>query len=270
MLVLVHGFTEGMVKFYETAYYFLQAGMDVWMLQQRGHGKSYRAGVEDVSLVQIDDYNDLIEDLHYFVHEIVMPAAKEGLPLYVYGHSMGGGVSAIYLERYPGDFSKAVLNAPMLELDSGGIPVWAAVAFAKVMIFFGKGKNYMPGSKPYDGKDDFEGSCTTCRERYMQYQNLIRQHDFLKMCATSITTAMEFFRLTKDVTKPENMEKVRAKVLLFQAGKDNMVLPGGQNTFAGHIKDAELVRIEEAKHEIYRCGDAILQPYWDKILSFLG
>ena len=124
-IVMVHGFTENISKLYETAWYFLNSGFRVWLLQQRGHGASYRT-VKDPSLVHIRNYKDLVEDLHYFVAEIVRPAlAAEaaaaggaGSPLYLFGHSMGGGVSALYLERYPDDFKKAILSSPMLEISA--------------------------------------------------------------------------------------------------------------------------------------------------------
>ena len=74
-IVMVHGFTENISKLYETAWYFLNSGFRVWLLQQRGHGASYRT-VKDPSLVHIRNYKDLVEDLHYFVTEIVKPAAS--------------------------------------------------------------------------------------------------------------------------------------------------------------------------------------------------
>ena len=39
ILIMVHGFSEEIGKLYETAYYFLEEGYDVWMLQQREHGR---------------------------------------------------------------------------------------------------------------------------------------------------------------------------------------------------------------------------------------
>ena len=270
VLVLVHGFTESMVKFYETAYYFLQSGYSVFLIQQRGHGKSYRSFTKDLSLVHITDYNDLIEDLHYFVENIVKPAVKEGEPLYLYGHSMGGGVSAVYLERYPDDFPKAVLNAPMLGLNSGGVPVWLMVALAKLMVLLGKGATYMPGSKPFTPEPEFETSCTTCRERYDQYLDLCVKKDYLQMSASSYVTGLQFLYLTRYATKPENCAKVKAKVLLLQAADDNMVTPEGQALFASGAPDVQLIQIPDSKHEIYRCTDKVLKEYWDRILSFLG
>ena len=281
-VVLVHGFTEGIGKFRETVYYFLQNGFHVWQIQQREHGKSFRS-TDDPALIHITDYQDLIKDLHYFVKEIVKkaqdpPAEQEasqrgrdadGRPLYLFGHSMGGGVSACYLERYPEDFRKAVLSSPMLELSSGGIPVWAAVLYAKAVIALGKGRNYMPGSAPFSGEPDFENSCTNCEERYNYWFREVKNHVENQMCVSAVSTAMEFLKLTKEATDPANCRKIRADVLLFQAGQDTIVKPGGQEAFIRHTgKRARLVRYENARHEIYICTDDILDQYWKEILDF--
>ena len=276
-IVVVHGFTENISKLYETAWYFLNGGYRVWLLQQRGHGASYRT-VKDPSLVHIRNYRDLAEDLHCFVTEIVKPSLSEEAasaggvesPLYLFGHSMGGGVSALYLERYPEDFKKAILSSPMLEISAGNIPIPAAVGFARLMIRIGKGSTYMPGSAPFSGKPDFEGSCTTCPERYMDYFEASVSDPELQMCAPSVQTSLQFLLLTREVMKPENIKKVKARVLLLQAGLDNMVLPGGQESFISQVADGRILRFPEAKHEIYRCCDTTLERYWEAVLSFLA
>ena len=269
-LVLVHGFTEGADKFNEVIYYFLQAGFNVWQIQQRGHGKSFRE-VKDTSLVHISDYRALVEDLHYFVEDIVKKNRTDAKrPLYLYGHSMGGGVSALYLETYPDDFQKAILTSPMLELDSGSIPVWVANIYAGIMTALGKGTNYMPGNKPFSPEPDFENSCSNCRTRFdYWFAQTVKRPEY-QTCASSIVTAKQFLILTQKATDQKNCARVRTPFLLFQAGNDNMVKPGGQETFVSQTgKNGRLVRMESAKHEIYLCSDEDLEKYWKEILDFL-
>ena len=43
VIVISHGFTESIAKFAESIYYMLQAGFEVWGLDHRGHGRSFRA-----------------------------------------------------------------------------------------------------------------------------------------------------------------------------------------------------------------------------------
>ena len=104
-----------------------------------------------------------------------------------------------------------------------------AVGFARLMIRLGKGSSYMPGSAPFSEKPDFENSCTTCPERYDDYFEASISDPELQMCAPSVQTSLQFLLLTREVMKPENIKKVKAKVLLLQAGLDNMVLPGAQD-----------------------------------------
>jgi len=269
-LVLVHGFTEGIDKFNEVVYYFLQAGFNVWQIQQRGHGKSYR-GHTDLSLVNILDYRDLVKDLHYFVTEIVKKRQKNpALPKYLYGHSMGGGVSALYLEDYPDDFQKAVLSSPMLELSSGGAPVWAAKLYGRVMTGIGRGSDYLAGSKPFRPEEDFENSCSNCLVRYRYWFEQTCKRPEYQTCATSVKTALEFLKLVQAAVNPKNCARIKADVLLINAGKDTMVLPGGQERFIRNIgKHGRMFRMANAKHEIYLGVDSDLEVYWNEILSFL-
>ena len=270
VVVMVHGFSEAIPKFYEAAWYFLENGYDVWMLQQREHGISYRS-TRDRALIYVRDYNDLIEDLHFFVQNVVRLDSKHGcLPCYLFAHSMGGGVGANVLERHPSDFAKAVLTAPMLEMYAGGKPVWAVAAFARVLCLLGKGKEYLPGAQPYTGVRDFENSCSTCSERYEYWCDVQDRHPEYQMCVSSIRTALEFLKLTRSAVKPGNVSKVTAKVLLLQAGRDNMVSPGGQEKFIKRLgAKGQLIRFAAGKHELYRGRQEELSPYWEEIFEFL-
>ena len=268
-VVMVHGSTEGVEKFREMVWYFLREGFSVWQIEQRGHGYSYKT-VTDHSLVQIEHYRDLIRDLRYFTKKIVKKDPESaGMPLYLYGHSMGGGVSACYLERYPDDYSKAVLSSPMLELDSGNIPVWAMSAFAKLMITLGKGASYLPGAVPYQKEPDFEHSCSNCPERYSWYHEFTNENPQYQTCAVSLQSALEYLRITQEAVREANVGKIRADILLCQAGKDDVVKPAGQEKFIALLKDrGRLVRFEDAKHEIYMGKDEDINRYLREIFAF--
>ena len=310
-IVLVHGFSEGVRKFYETVWYFMHLGYDVWLYQQRGHGLSYHE-TKIPSLVHIGDYRSLIADLHAFVEHVVRPAsngagnavqpvsngeenavrtASKGAgnvaqptsnaaeeakgsewarKLILFAHSMGGAVGADLIEHYPDDFDKAILTSPMLQLDSGSTPVWQAELAARLLILLGKGGNFMPGAHGWEGKPDFEGSCTNCRERYDYWFREQCAHPENQMTGASVKTSLEFLKLTRDIAKPDNCAAVKIPVLLFQAEKDGTVLPGGQNHFIECIGEhGRLCVMRDAKHEIYRNTDDILAVYWKEIEQFL-
>ena len=270
-VVMLHGFSEAIPKLYETAWYFLQNGYSVWMIQQREHGLSYRS-TSDPSLIYLEHFQDLVEDLHCFLRKIVLASPEtKALPLVLFGHSMGGGVSTCFLEKYPKVFGKAVLSSPMLEMNTGSIPVPAAEAYARMMILLGKGKNPMPGSEPFQDAPDFDNSCTTCRERYDYWFGIQRIHPEYQMCIPAVRTAQELLNLTRFAERKDHIDRIRADVLLLQAGLDTMVKPGGQEKLVRQLgKKGRLVKFPKAKHEIYREKDEILRKYWDTILEFLA
>ena len=68
--------------------------------------------------------------------------------------------------------------------------------------------------------------------------------------------------------KKKNAECVKIPILLFQAGKDTFVKPGGQNKFSKYAKDCKLVRIEESKHDTYNERDKIFEPYINQVIDF--
>ena len=90
-VILLHGFTEFYKKLYEMTWYFLNMGYNVFMYDQRDHGLSERS-CTNTSITHIDDFNNYVLDLEYFVDNIVKPNSKN-LPIHIMGHSMGGAVT---------------------------------------------------------------------------------------------------------------------------------------------------------------------------------
>ena len=45
------------------------------------------------------------------------------MKIYLYGHSMGGGIAAAVAARAPEMFEKVILSSPMIRPLTGGVPV---------------------------------------------------------------------------------------------------------------------------------------------------
>ena len=116
-IVISHGFTEFAEKYDELVWNFQLAGYSVTVLEHRGHGKSAR-DVDNRCMVWIDDWQRYVADLAGFAETIGQQYAA-GMPLNLFGPSMGAGIGAAGLERYPTLFDKAVLSAPMIAPATG-------------------------------------------------------------------------------------------------------------------------------------------------------
>ncbi len=288
-VVVFHGYTEGITKFYECLYYFLKEGYDVSMMEHRGHGRSYKL-TQDRFKVVLPSERDMMDDMHYFVTEIVLKdvvpgvqggkgssgasAGHAGKPLFLYGHSMGGGLGARFIEEWPDIFDRAILTSPMLELNGGHVPKRLTALVASRVIAHGRGEGLIPGAVPFNPDDpdgDFANSCATSRDRYAWYQQYQLDNPDYQTSATTWITALTFYSITKDATTPIKCAAVKHPVLVFQADSDNMVEDGGQQRFIQRIPEGlgTLVRIPGSKHEIFRSTTDVLEKYWPIVFDFL-
>lgn len=270
LILISHGFTETADKYFELAYYFLKSGFHVYIPEHLGHGRSTRL-VEDLSLVHIDDYHTYVDDLLAAAF-----AAKQSypeLPLYLYGHSMGGGIAACAAARQPEVFSRLILSSPMIRPQTGRIPLTAVKAILPVKLKLGKDKEYLSGHHPYDATETFETSASTSRARFDYYQKKRRLTPLYQTNGAtnkwlSEALHMEHYLLT------DGWKQIQIPTLLFQAELDTLVCSGPQEQFAKQIHRQtpgliKFIRVPDAKHELYNTTDDILIPYIAKILAFL-
>jgi lysophospholipase len=265
-IIIAHGFTETAEKYQEMIWYFLQAKMQVYCYDMRGHGRSHRY-TEDMSIVHIDRCETYIKDLVYFAEKIVKPE-NEGLPLYLFGHSMGGGISAVTLEKNPELFSKAVLTSPMIKPLTGGIPINIAYTIAKVQCMLGHGMDYVMGHHAFTTDETFEGSASTSPERFWHYQNKRLSNPLFQNSGASYGWLREAIRLSHNVIRDDEVKKIRTKTLLFMADNDEFVDKEAQRAFSEKSDHVKLVETCGTKHEIYMSRDEEFAIYLDKIIDF--
>ena len=77
---------------------------------------------------------------------------KKGESVFLFAHSMGGGIGALFLEKYQEYFEKAVLSSPMMEINTGNYSENMAYLISKFFIYVGKGNNYIFGQGPFNGE----------------------------------------------------------------------------------------------------------------------
>ena len=268
VIVISHGFTESVKKFYESIYYMLQAGYEVFGIDHRGHGRSYRHN-QDLLVVHVEHFRDYVLDLKHLVDTVVKPATGS-LPLYLYCHSMGGCVGAWIIEDYPELFNKAVLSSPMLGLGFGKIPTPVVYAVASLK---GMGAKKVLPMNPQAGfatEPDFENSCDSSECRYLYYHKKRLADELLQTQAPSINWGKESVKATKRVTSKHWTGRITIPVLLCQAGADTVVKNESQDLFASRTPHCELYKVPGMKHELYMTDSEVLITYWEKVFKFLG
>lgn len=266
VVVISHGFTESIAKFAEPIYYFLQAGYEVWGLDHRGHGRSYRAN-SNPFVVHVDRFEDYVLDLKHLTETRVKPAAGD-LPLYLFCHSMGGCVGTWTIEACPELFRKAVLSSPMLGLSFGKIPLPVAYAFASLKSIGEKGKEPLSPVTEY-ARETYADSAANSEGRFDWYHQKKLADQRFQLCAGSANWGKEAIAACRRVSRGSEIAKIRIPVLLFQAGNDVFVKNAAQDAFAAKAKSCELVKLPGLRHELYFSDGESLRSYWEKIFEFL-
>lgn len=109
IVVLAHGFGESAARYEGLCARFAREGFFVYLHDQRGHGRTPgRRGIAP-------GYDSMLDD----VEDVAALAAGEhpGLPLTLYGHSMGGNIAlGLLLRRDAARFCCAVVTSPWLKL----------------------------------------------------------------------------------------------------------------------------------------------------------
>jgi alpha-beta hydrolase superfamily lysophospholipase len=105
LVVLVHGYGEHMGRYEHVAQALVARGSAVVGPDHVGHGRS--AGEPAV----VEDFESVVDDLR-----AVVLATRDGLPVVMVGHSMGGLVAIRYAQRHREDLAGLVLSAPAVGL----------------------------------------------------------------------------------------------------------------------------------------------------------
>lgn len=264
-IVISHGFSEFAEKYDEMIYYFLQAGYSVFLAEHRGHGRSQRV-LSNMEKVYVESFAQYVRDLHIFVNKIVKPERNE---MILFAHSMGGAIGALYLERYPRDFQKAVLSAPMIQMKVAGLPYPAAMLIARACRLCGFGKAYAAGQHGFSKKPRFERSSCLSQERYLYAHGKRLEHKRCRTSGACYSWVCAAQQASVVVQASENIAKISIPVLVFAAGRDHMVNTDEICRFAGKLKHARLVWFLDEKHEIFNAKDGPQMHFLEEIFSFL-
>ena len=269
VLILSHGFSESVEKYYEMIYYFLQNGYHVFAADHCGHGRSYRL-TSDPCMIHVDNYQRYVADLLFIAEAAKNEYPK--LPLYLYAHSMGGGIGACALSKRPDLFRKAVLSSPMICPKTGSVPWPVTVAIVNITNLIGKSKDYVFGQKPFEDNETFEDSAATSEARFEYYSKKRSQTPEYQTSGASFGWMKQAIRM-RGYLLGDGWISIETPTLLFQAENDDFVRNDAQSSFADKINDIspgliEVIPVPGAKHEIYNSSDATLKEYLTQIIKF--
>jgi lysophospholipase len=267
-VVLLHGRTEFIEKYFEVVRELLERGFAVWTMDWRGQGLSTRAH-GNRSKGAIDRFETFLGDLDALVD--LAREEDDRLPRYVLAHSMGGHVALRYVHDRPRAFDKAVLSAPMVDIVlPGGRPGHALGALiARAVVALGGSAAYAPGGRDY-WEVPFDGNVlTNDAERHSDEREAIRACSDLALGGPTWGWLDAALRSIARLNDPGYARGIRTPVLICSAGDDSVVANRAQRALCEHMPFARLVVIAGAKHEMLKETDAVRAQFWRAFDDFI-
>jgi len=265
-IVVVHGFTEFVPKYYEMCWYFLQMGYNVFIYDQRGHGLSERM-VKDPQIVHIERFEQYVDDLSSFISGVVKPNSQ-GLPVYIYAHSMGAGIAAQYIYREESTIAKCILSSTMISPSTHGIPP----SIVRKLVEKDAQKHGWDAPFRFAGRfsetPDFARSNDLSKPRFdFQLRMRIKERRYQTSSATN-RWVYEAVSMQEKLLRMIKTRNTRTEMLIICAGRDKTVRVSSQKRMAKLIPKAKFVYFGNAKHTIYNGTTDMIDRYVHLIIDF--
>ncbi|MFD2165546.1 alpha/beta fold hydrolase [Thalassotalea euphylliae] len=274
-LVIVPGRSEGYLKYQELAYDISRLGFDIYIIDHRGQGLSERM-LANKHKGYVNHFDDYSEDLNTFVNDVVSKDCKKDV--FLLAHSMGGAISARYLQLYPGKIKAAVLASPMIAINSGGIPTWLASAIINtgdgLATLFGQDSWYFLGQGEFEQTPFEENQLMQSKARYKIFTDLYQQQTDLQLGGVTYRWLNEALAVNENLFADIN--KLNTPVQVLQAGDDTVVDNQAQFDFCAALNQSHEAScpggkpfvVAEARHEIFFETDALRQQGIEEVMRW--
>lgn len=215
-LLLIHGMGEHSGRYQELANRLVDLGIAVFTFDGRGHGKSAEKELD----VYFDSYSKYLEDIH-----VLFGKTKNylpGIPVFLYGHSMGGGFAAAYVLKYKPEVNGVILSSPAIMEDPNTPKI--LLVLSKVI------SKYLPKLKALKLDPNVISREKEEVQRYLD-DPLIYKKSFPARTGAEVYLMMKYIQ--------SSAEEFSAPVLLLHGSADRLTNPEGSKLLFEKAKSTD-------------------------------
>lgn len=273
IIVIQGGMTEFAEKYVHTMRPMADWGYDVWTMDWRGHGKSSRYYTDAPQRLGAQGYDRDAADLVQLVTDVIQP--PDAMPVYLIAHSMGAQISLRVLHDAPEVFDKAVLSAPMFDINTGGIPQWLVYTVASLMDSIGLGHVYLPGQADFDPATATyslaQSQSSQHPVRYVMHQDWYLVDPELVIGGPTWRWMNVASDAIAQTYRADYMAAIQTPLLLGSGGRDGFVdHTSHDQPCLEWLPACTLHKEMDAKHEFFQELDIYRDPWMAKIKNFLA
>ena len=237
VLLIVHGLAEHSGRYTNIVNHFAPLGYAVYGMDHLGHGKS---DGKRVYVKRFEDYTDTLK-----VYFNMVRRWQPAKPIFLFGHSLGGLISTVYLLDHQAELTGAVLSGPAVKVPNNITPV---------ILFVGKMLSaLMPKFRLIGLEVDGISRDPAVVQAYVSDP----------LVFTGKTTARLAAEMLKAMQHVSAMAtKIRLPILIVQGSSDKLVDPAGAQMLYDAVSSADKkIRIYDGfYHEVFN------EPERDKVL----
>lgn len=254
-------------KYFEVVEELRRRGFAVTVLDWRGQGGSARR-LRDPRKGYVRNFDEYQLDLETLIREVVLPDCPP--PLFALGHSMGALILLEAVKQGRRWFDRIVLTAPMLSFAGprGRTIARIGASFARLP---GVGRLYVPGGGPQAVVDGpFHGNrATSDPVRFERTAAIVQSAPDLALGSPTLAWAHAAFQVMQRVADPAYAAEIRQPLLIFAAGKDNVVSNQAIERFATRLRAGAHLVIAGSRHEILMERDPFREQFWAGFDAFV-
>lgn len=238
VIILVHGLGEHIQRYIYWADLFKKEGIGFAGVDLPGHGRSEGRRGNIKSYVLLDNMID-----------ILLNSCKKtfpGIPVYIYGHSLGGTIVLDYLLRKNPKVKGAIITAPWLRLSFE--PPRIKLILASVM------KNILPGLIQPSGLN---------ANHISHDETVVEKYRTDPLVHGKISVSLFHGSMTAAKYSLEHASELKVPTLILHGSDDKILSPEGSREFAGKTSLADLKIWDGGYHELHN------EPFKDEVFAYI-
>jgi len=249
-IVLLHGRSEAIEKYYETIRDFNAMGLWVATFDLRGQGGSDRL-LKKPKKGHLRRFSDYERDLDLFLEQVVLPDAR--LPFFLVAHSTGALIALSAAPRLTNRIDRMALAAPFVGLTGQVMPEWLIRLIAGTLSAFGLGS--LSAGKDQNRRPFKNNPLTSDPKRYARNGAIGTECPELEIGPPTMRWLRETLKAARRVSAQAHLTNITIPTLIMAPMRDGIVPYANQEELARNFRAGQLVNIIGGRHELFSEAD---------------
>ncbi len=238
VIIMVHGLGEHIQRYTYWAELFRNEGMGFAGLDLPGHGRSDGRRGNIKNFAQLDEMIGILLKTCY--------QTFPGVPVYIYGHSLGGGFVLNYILRKSPKVKGAIVTSPWLRLSFE--PSKTKVLMASVIRYI------LPGLVQPSG---------LITDHISHDESVVEKYKSDPLVHDKISVGLFFSTINAARYSLAHASELKIPTLIIHGSDDLICSPEGSKEFAGKTNMAELKIWDGGYHELHN------EPFKEEVFRYI-